>query len=221
MLKIPFLGTPDSPLTSSTQKEFPIADIVSDVVLYKDGGAALVLESTSLNFGLLSEIEQEAVIAAYAALLNSLTYSVQIVVRSQRKDISHYIKYFEIAQSKIANQKLAAIMADYKNFIQEAIRKKNVLSKKFYIVIPFSALELGIAKSFLLATKKKEHLPFTKAYVLNKARITLYPKRDHLIRQAGRLGIAVRQLKTPELIELYYQIFNPQPPAKKAELEFA
>src|SRR3989344_8792028 len=123
-MNIPYLSIPDKAISAATQKHLPVADIVDNMVVYKDGGAALILESTSLNFGLLSEIEQEAVIAAYAALLNSLTYSVQIVVRSQRKDISHYIKYFEIAQSKIANQKLAAIMADYKNFIQEAIRKK-------------------------------------------------------------------------------------------------
>ena len=83
--KIPFINTPDAPIISISQDEIPIADITNDLVLFKDGGAAIVLETTSLNFGLLSEKEQEAVVYAYAALLNSLSFSIQILVRSQRK----------------------------------------------------------------------------------------------------------------------------------------
>jgi hypothetical protein len=67
---IPYLSIPDKPLVSTTQEHLPIADITNDIVVYKDGGAALVMESTSLNFGLLSEKEQQAVIAAYAAMIN-------------------------------------------------------------------------------------------------------------------------------------------------------
>src|SRR3990172_2150030 len=137
-MKIPFLSTPDKPLYSSTQDKIPIAEIIHDIVLFKDGGAALIIESTSLNFGLLNELEQDAVIASYAGLLNSFNFPVQIVVRSQRKDISIYMNFLNEAQSKINNPKLIHIMEDYKNFIAEAIKKKNVLSKKFYIVVSFS-----------------------------------------------------------------------------------
>src|SRR3990172_10650226 len=179
-MKIPFISTPDKPLIASTQDKVPVADIVDNLIIYKSGGAALVLESTSLNFGLLSTIEQEAVIAAYAALLNSFTFPVQITVRSQRKDISNYIKFLDEAEGKIKNPKLAIIMKDYKAFILDAIRKKNVLSKKFYIVIPFTPYELGVTKSFIATVKRGgSSLPFQKSYVVNKARITLYPKRDH------------------------------------------
>ncbi|MBU1140158.1 MAG: hypothetical protein KKA76_14355, partial [Proteobacteria bacterium] len=72
-----------------------IADIVDDILLYKDGGAALVMESSSLNFSLLSDKEQTSVVYSYAALLNSLSFSIQILIRSQRKDISRYIKYLD------------------------------------------------------------------------------------------------------------------------------
>lgn len=219
MLKIPFISTPDKPLTSTTQEKIPVADITEDIIIYKTGGAALVLESSSLNFGLLSEIEQEAVIAAYAALLNSFTFPVQIAVRSQRKDISNYIRYLNLAEGKIKNPKLAIIMKDYKAFILDAIRKKNVLSKKFYIVIPFTPYELGVTKSFIATIKSGRSLPFPKSYVVNKAKITLYPKRDHLMRQAGRLSIQLRQLKNKDLVELLHQIYNPEPPPISEEFE--
>jgi len=210
---IPLLSLPDTPLTSKAQDFVPIAEITEDIVLYKDGGAAIVLESSSLNFGLLSEKEQSAVIAAYAALLNSLSFAVQIVVRSQRKDISSYLNYLAVAESKIKNEKLAGIMQDYKAFIIETVKKKNVLGKRFYIVIPFSSLELGVAKSFLSVTKRKGPLPFPKSYVIKKSKVVLYPRRDHLVRQAGRLGLVLRQLPTNEIINLFYDIYNPELPA--------
>lgn len=212
---IPFLTIPDAPLISSSQDFLPIADITNDVILYKDGGAALVLESTSLNFSLLSEKEQVAVIAAYAALLNSLSFSIQIVIRTQRKDISSYMNYLSAAEAKIKNPKWARLMQGYKKFIVESIKKKNVLGKSFYFVIPFSPLELGVTKSLISTFKKTGPLPFTKSYCIEKAKITLYPKRDHLIRQATRLGIRLRQLTTSELVSLLSAICNPEAPAVK------
>ena len=208
---IPIFNTPDVPLTATTQDALPVADIVDNMILMKDGGATLVLESTSLNFGLLSEKEQEAVILAYAALLNSLSFSMQILVRSQRKDISSYLRYLDNAWEKITNPKLKNLMGSYKNFISETIKKKNVLGKHFYIMIPFSPLELGVGKSFATVTSRGP-LPFTKSYIIKKAEVALYPKRDHLIRQAGRLSIKLRQLTTSELIELIYDVYNPKPP---------
>ena len=214
-MKIPFLSTPDKPLYSSTQDRLPIADIIHDIVLFKDGGAALIIESTSLNFGLLNEIEQDAVIASYAGLLNSFNFPVQIVVRSQRKDISNYLKFLDEAKKKINNPKLMSLLNDYQKFIVESVKKKNVLSKNFYLVVPFSKFELGLAKSAVSFSKKVNIIPFPKSYVLKKARVSLYPKRDHLIRQARRLGVDLRQLTTPELVSLFYTIYNPPPPPRR------
>lgn len=219
-MAIPFLSTPDKPLTQPTQALLPVADIVDDLILYKNGGAAVVLESTSLNFGLLSEREQESVIASYAGLLNSLNFSVQILVSSQKKDISQYMNFLEEAEKKMHNPKLAGIMNDYKAFIDDAIKKKNVLSKRFFIAIPFSPLELGVAKSFSSTLRPtKGPLPFPKSYVIRKAKISLYPKRDHFLRQAGRLAIKVKQLGNEELMQLFYSIYNPEVPVReKGEL---
>lgn len=217
--KIPFLSIPDVPLTSTTQDFVPVADITNDIAVYKDGGAALIMESTSLNFGLLSEKEQSAVIAAYAAMINSLTFSVQIVVLTQKKDISSYLNYLNEQSKKITQPLLSKLMQEYKNFISESVKKKNVLGKRFFVILYLSPLELGVAKSVASITKGGGPLPFAKSYVVKKAKITLYPRRDHLIRQAGRLGIKFKQLTTPELINLYYSIYNPEKPAVKKEPE--
>ncbi|QQS39064.1 hypothetical protein IPM62_00385 [Candidatus Woesebacteria bacterium] len=215
-MKLP-LFFPDRPLSTTTQNHLPIAEIFEDLVLYKNGAVTLILESTSLNFGLLSENEQEAVIAGYAGLLNSLTFHIQIVVRSLQKDISNYLILLDDAEKSISNPKLTEIMRGYKKFMSDSIKKKNVLSKKFYIVLPFTQYELGVSKSFSLPGSKQTQpgVPYTKAYVVRKAKIALYPKREHIARQARRLGLNLRQLKTDELIDLVYNIYNPEPPIKE------
>lgn len=221
MVKIPLLSTPDKPLSSSTQRFLPIANITDGIVIYKNGGAALVMESTSLNFGLLSQREQEAVIAAYAGLLNSFSFPVQIVVRSQKKDISKYIALLDEAHKKIQNPKLSGIMDGYKKFIVDAVKKKNVLSKKFFIIIPFTAYELGVAKSVtstFSSSVGNKPLSFPKSYVIRKAKITLFPKRDHLMRQMGRLGIQLKHLTDEDLIRLFFDTYNPEPPIKEKSI---
>jgi len=193
----------------TTQGHLPLADVIDGIVMYKDGGAAVILESTSLNFGLLSEREQEAVVAAYAALINSLSFSIQVVIRTQRKDITQYIQYIEDAAIKIQSPKLASLMQSYRNFVLETTKKRNVLGKRFFLVIPFSPLELGVTQSFKLLTQRKGPLPYTKDYVLKKAKVALLPKRDHLIRQGARLGLRLRQLTSEQVTELLYNVYNP------------
>ena len=105
-----------------------------------------------------------------------------------------------------------------RSILSGTVKKKNVLGKNFYIVIPFSQFELGVTKSAVSVTKKKGPLPFSKAYVIKKAKIALYPKRDHLMRQAGRIGIELRQLMTADLVDLFYFIYNPTPPLSKEEI---
>jgi len=221
-MKIPifsYFSIPDRPMVATTQSHLPIADITNDIVIYKDGGAALVMESSSLNFGLLSEKEQAAVIAAYAAMINSLSFSVQIVIRTQRKDISSYIHFLDEEARKITHPLLSKLMSEYKGFILESVKKKNVLGKKFYVVLYLSPLELGVGKSVAAITRGGGPLPYPKTYVIKKAKIILYPRRDHLSRQGGRLGLKFRQLTTAELTDLYYTIYNPQQPAVKKEPE--
>lgn len=196
-------------IQAATQEHLPVADISDDVILTKDGGATLVLASSSLNFSLLSEKEQDAIITAYAALLNSFSFPVQILVRSQRKDISDYLAFLAEMAKIQKNPKLAAMMARYQQFVEQTVKKRNVLEKKFYLVVPFSPLELGVAQTATTLLRRPKKFPFPRSFVIQKAKTVLYPKRDHLIRQSGRLGLKLRQLGTAELIELLFEIYNP------------
>jgi hypothetical protein len=169
-------------IKASTQEHLDIEDIIDDVVILKDGGACLVLAASAINFGLLSEREQEATIATYAQLINSLNFPLQIVIRSQRKDITAYLKLLEEAETKEGKRKIREQIRRYRQFVTETVQKNNVLDKKFYLVIPMSALEIGLTSTLAKALTRHKKLPFDKDYVLEKAKVNLGPKKDHLLR---------------------------------------
>ncbi len=197
------------PIRAATQDHLDIEEITDNLVLLKDGSVAIILIATAVNFGLLSESEQDATIYAYAGLLNSLTFPIQIFIRSNRKDITGYEKLLTEQETKATKPENKERIRKYREFIGETVRQRNVLDKKFYISIPFFILELGVAKSASAITKKKEKgLPFKKEYILSRAKMTLEPKRDHLIHQLSRLGLKAQQLNTRELIQLLFDIYN-------------
>ncbi len=191
------------PVKASTQDHLSIEDIRDDLTILKAGGAALVLRTTAVNFGLLSEEEQDATIYTYAALLNSLTFPVQIVIRSKKTDISSYAKLIDEAYQKQPNPDLKAQIAHYKQFVIATVQQNEVLDKQFYLVIPFSPLEAG----FRGIKQTKGVLPA--AQILELAKPALATRRDHVIKQLSRLGIKAFQLTTQQLIELYFDIYNP------------
>lgn len=194
-------------IKASTQDHLDTEDITEDLIILKTGWVALVLTTTAINFDILSEAEQDATIYAYAALLNSLSFPMEILVRSKKADITSYFQSLTEAERNQANPDLKRQIQKYQDFIQSTVQQKTVLDKKFYLIITFSPLELGLkAVGTRKPTKAK-----SKAALIADAKIALTPKRDHLIKQLARLGLLARQLTTQELIELFYDIYNPAP----------
>lgn len=201
---------PKLPIRATTQQQIPLEDIQDDIFILKDGSCGVILSVTALNFSLLSEEEQEATIYAYSALLNSLTFPIQIVIRSKRKDISSYLASLMEEEERQQNPLLKDQIKKYRKFIEEMVKKNNVLDKDFYVVIPCTALELGAPQALIGSLKpSKTGLPFPKNYILEKARINLAPKTEHLIRQLARIGLFAKKLNSQELVSLFYEIYNP------------
>lgn len=207
---------PPTPITATTQEHLPIYDIQENLVVLKNGGAAMVIETSAVNFGLLSEQEQDAIIYAYAALLNSLNFPIQILIRSSRKDISAYLQLLEDAAKKQNSERKRRWITAYRTFIADTVQRRNVLDKKFYVVIPFTPLELGTVSSLgksivssIKPTAPPKRLPASLSDILKKATLALIPKRDHIMRQLERIGLTARQLTNQELLSLLYQTYNP------------
>ena len=179
---------------STTQKFTEIENIDEDIVILSGKNACLIIEVNATNFALLSKEEQDSKIFSYASLLNSLSFPVQIFIRSKKLDISSYLKLLETQGAQTQNQLLSAQISLYRDFVKELVKVNTVLDKKFYIVIPYSYLEKGVitsADSFL-----------------NQAKTSLASKAASVLSQIARLNLRAKTLGKEELIKLFYEIYN-------------
>lgn len=179
---------------STTQQHLIISDIWGDIVFLKSGGGAIMLEVGAVNFGLLSQREQAAIMAAFAQMLNSLSFPIQIVIISQRLNITSYLQILDEAKAKQTNPLLAEMMSLYRQFIQTTIKENEVLDKRFYIVIPLFSLELGLVP--------------TKGALMQKVKTVLLPRRGQVARSLNRIGLKSLQLTTDKLVELFFTLYN-------------
>lgn len=204
---------PDQDTISSTSQKFlDIYDITNNLTILKNGSASMILTVNAMNFGLLAEAEQDAVIYSYASLLNSLNFPIQIVIRSETKDASSYLKILKEREGKTTDQVKKGWIQRYSQFISNLIQERNVLDKKFYVVIPAGALEMGLSlgQNIISGFKEQTIEGVEKSVIVEKAITLLEPKRDHLIAQFNRIGLYARQLNTQEIIRLFYTNYNPE-----------
>lgn len=194
---------PSSKIKSTTQKFTEILDIKDGIIFFKTGNACAVLEVSSVNFYLLSREEQEARMYAYVALLNSLSYYIQILIVSKKISL---VLYMKVLDKKIENEKNPKILQQlkyYRDFINDLIKGEDLLDKKIYVIVPFSQMELGVITGTRSSMTKEKNDASTQ-----KIKEVVTGKKNQLLTQIQRLGLHAKQLETDELIKLYYEILN-------------
>jgi type IV secretory pathway VirB4 component len=181
-------------IQATTQKFIEILDIIDDIVLLEYGNACTIIEIQAANFALLSQEEQNARVLSYSSLLNSLSFPIQIFIRSKKIDISSYLKLLDAEQEKSQNELLKDHIKLYKDFVQELVKVNTVLDKKFYIVIPYTGLESGIGMN------REDYYRAAKAKLATKA--------EGLHAMLRRMNLIAKTLGKDELIRLFHEIFN-------------
>ena len=180
----------------NTKDFIPVESVKQNSVILKDGSVVMVLQTSAVNFDLLSENEQLAIIGSFAALLNSLSFSIQILIRSKKLDITHYLNTLKEAERKQHNPLLQLMMQHYRAFVAAIIRDNEVLDKQFFVILAVSPIELGVMKASDAEAS------------LAKALTILNPRRDHILKQLSRIGLKADQLDNERLIRLFYDIYN-------------
>ena len=191
-----------SKIHSTTQDFTEIVDISDDVVFFKGGNACMIAETSSVNFFLLSNDEQNARLYGYMSLLNSLSSYIQILIVSRRIDLGNYIKLIDNKILNVHNPKIREQLTLYRDFIRDLIKGEGLLDKKIYVVIPFSQLEFGATSTVSQAANQK-NLSMT-----DRVKSGLISKRNNVLNQIERMGLIARPLSTDELVKLYYELFN-------------
>jgi hypothetical protein len=192
---------------ASTQKFTEIVDFVDNVVVMEGGSACLIIEITASNFALLSKREQDSRIFSYASLLNSLSFPIQILIRNKRIDITSYIKDLDELVKNSKNPKLQSYITYYRDFVQEMVTVNVVLNKSFYIVIPFSALEMGVSGA-KQATQTNQKTTSQSKLLPDGALKSLQSKAETVLSQLQKFAVSARILEKEDLIKLFYDIYN-------------
>lgn len=203
---------------NSTQNALQIAEIRDGIVIMNDGSFRSVVMVKSINFDLMSPQEREAVEYSYQGFLNSLYFPIQISLRSSRVDLRPYIERLDKIRSEHENMLLALLMEDYITYIDQLSLQTNIMDKRFYIVIPYfpvADIQKAItqSKNFFsglasLFNSKEQHVVINESD-LAKAKDELRNRVQAVLGGLQQCGIAGLPLDTQELIELYYDSYNP------------
>lgn len=193
-----------------SQEFVPVKEVRNGVIIMKDGGYRGILMCSSVNFSLKSEDEQRAIISGFQTFLNTLDFSVQIVVHSRKMDIRPYIAYLSDRMELQKSDLMRIQLREYSNFVESLTEGTNIMTKTFYVVVPYSptASLKNSSLSGLFGGKKD-----------TAAKGAVNPFDEHRAQLEQRLavvagglqasGVRAAALGTEEIIELLYRAFNP------------
>lgn len=199
---------------TSTQRYLPIAEIRNDTVLLKNGGLRALLLVEALNFNLKSETEQHGIISGYESFMNTLDFPLQIVVRSSKMNIDPYLEHLRVLAKAQQNALLKDQTVAYANFVERLIDVAEIMQKRFYVVIPLdqSVRHKTILEQFFSWISPDDST--TKAAIrardFSQGSHALVDRVNLIQTGLENIGLLSRRLNTHELLELYYQIYNPK-----------
>ncbi len=192
--------------TSATQEFVPIRDIKNGVVILKNGQLCKILLASSINFALKSRDEQQAILFQFQNFLNTLDFSLQIYVQSRRLNIEPYLATLRGLESIQYSDLMRVQLREYIEFIRTFTTEVDVMSKNFFVVIPYAPPKLDLKKSFTSMISKGRVL---ETNTFEEQRLQIEQRQSVVEQGLNRIGVRTIALKDDELVELYYHIYNP------------
>ncbi len=193
----------------STQSHLPFAAIEDGVVIMRDGSYRAVLTVGSTNFLLKSEAEQNALIVAYQGFLNSLNYSIQVVMQSRHLDLEPYLKNLESRTLEQSNELVRQQTTDYVSYVRELINLANIMDKHFYVIVPFTPMAAIKKGLFGLFSPHKD------GGTVSVGEIEFNTHRDELMQRANivanglsSMGLKANVLDTDDIVKMLYMVYN-------------
>lgn len=199
---------------AATQLHLKIAEIRDGTLILKNGGLREILRCSCLNFNLKSEEEQNSIIYSYQAFLNTLEFPIQIVIRSKKLDLDHYLDNLKKLGEKQTNTLLQRQTFDYIDYIRRLIEYADIMEKEFYVVVPMDPTRTE-GKNFVAKFWERMHPADSVSGILqrhaefDKLKKTLQQRVNVITSGIENCGIKVESLTTEEIISLFYQQYNP------------
>lgn len=193
----------------STQEFVPIERVRDGIVILKTGELRAILITNSLNLGLKSEDEQQAILSQFQNFLNSLDFPVQIFVQSRKLNIKPYMDLLRERSAQVKEDLLKIQIHEYMGFITKFTEESNIMTKHFFISIPyFNPGSQGVTPSSIASLAGTSPVKNTESG-FEASRIQLEQRTMTVMQGLSRFGIRAQRLGTEEVVELFYKLFNP------------
>ena len=194
---------------ASTQQLLEIEDVREGVIILKNKALRGVIMASSLNFALKSEEEQTAIIYQFQNFLNSLDFSIEIVVQSRRLNITGYLDKLKELEKEQEIELLKIQTAEYQKFIKDLIAGGAIMSKNFFVVVPFTLIEIPGLRAAKGPLAKQPTTLFSEER-FQQAKSQLWQRMEFVALGLRRCGLQCIPLNTPELIELFWSLYHPE-----------
>lgn len=201
--------------TPPTQELIEADRVERDTLILKNGNVRKIILVSGVNFELRSEEEQSVLIAAYQSFLNALDFSIQIFIHSRKINIEGYVHELESKQRSEPNALIASMMEDYRGFITALVGRNPIMEKQFFVVVPYdpppdiSGTGKTIAQAVFGLFNRTETTP-PPPRDLGPIFIQLEQRAEQIVNGLSRIGLRAIALNTDELIELFYNVYNPE-----------
>ena len=196
----------------STKQFVEIQEIRDDVLILKDGSLRQIIRVGSINFELKSQDEQLAILAGFRNLLNSLDFSLEIMVMSRKLNIGRYLEFLNRVIEAQQNELLRLQAVDYSRFVAELTQLANIMSKNFFVVIPFyigPRTKGGVVQIIKGIFKSPETAKFNPEE-FESYKLQLNQRVNLVYENLAGLGLGTKIMGQDELTNLYYRFYNPE-----------
>ena len=197
--------------TARPSQEFVLIDKIEDGVLYmKGGGIRKLVMVNGINFDLKSEEEQNAILGGFQNFLNTLDFSMQFFIHSRKVNVEGYLQRMEIQKEKEKNELLKIQIGEYISFIRNFVEENDIITKSFFAVVPYEATQIVSQTKGLFGFFKKGGNKAEEEKTLQEKIQQLDHRVDQVISGLEQIGLRAAPLEDEELIELFYNLYNPE-----------
>lgn len=195
--------------TAASQDFVAIRDIRDGVVILKSGQLCSVLLASSVNFALKSQDEQQAILLQFQNFLNTLDFSLQIYIQSRRMNIEPYLELLRTLEPKQDNDLMRIQLREYMEFIRTFTTEVDVMTKNFFVIVPYTAAPLNFTKNFGSIISQGKKAFATSDNRFEEQRIQLEQRVSIVEQGLSQIGVRTIPLNNDELVEFYYHVYNP------------
>jgi len=201
---------------AATQNFVPIKDIRENVVIKRNGEMLMVVLASSVNFALKSLDEQRAILQQFQNFLNTIDFSLQIYVQSRKLNIDPYLEILNGLNKNQDNDLMRIQLQEYIGFITKFTDEYDVMSKSFFVVIPYSPTKLNMSKGFSKFLSGSSSAASNTDQQFEEHRLQLEQRAAMVVQGLAGVGVRTMTLQKDDLVELYYHLYNPGDPAGSA-----